>query len=578
MSVPEAVDEPVRVDNEGPTEAEIKPVRKVYRRDIGHRLPPSKATHPRDRWDMYFVYMFIRRFTTLKEDIPSFINVTDLENAILDDSGKVNVLLEQVILRFILNLRPNTRNTSSDQIPSTLSSVLHEFLKDKDRPRARTVFWNYEQDMNCMPAKDTEGELWSYSWEVKLDILRQLVDWQLEYSASVRDLIDTAWQYRHKSHKKKVEPPKPAPEPGEPGSRESLQVVPLGQDQNRLRFWAADDSPRLYTSTNPWKTGCVFRCVAQTLDEYIGWIEELRTLAPPEADEGRFKDARHEVHWDLIYTLELRVDTIVQSLKDEKQLRETLALEAEQIAAGILPPPSSTIRKKITVDEEDAIMHDVVGPTEEEAPQISGRSQSSDEMLHTPDTPPETNPDPDYSEELNSQIQRGPIDSTFDDDWIDVDTGNPSAGVASSTVNAKKKKSKRRRPHALPVVEKPTRVSARRKQQSIGMEGVQPSDSFNKEESFDIIIDTLADSTRAASETAIAALSTSQAQSIEMIHGLKGSKGRNTKYWYFDEVGEPSKRPAEMVDDPDAVLKRRRAKGKEEQSIEVRPISQVKSK
>jgi hypothetical protein len=34
-----------------------------------------------------------------------------LENALLEEPGKVNYLLEQVVLRFILNLRPNTRNT-----------------------------------------------------------------------------------------------------------------------------------------------------------------------------------------------------------------------------------------------------------------------------------------------------------------------------------------------------------------------------------------------------------------------------------------------------------------------------------
>jgi len=45
---------------------------------------------------------------------------------------------------------------------------------------------------------------------------------------------------------------------------------------------------------------------------------------------------------------------------------------------------------------------------------------------------------------------------------------------------------------------------------------------------------------------------------------LKGSKGQNTKFWYFEEGdAAPAKRPPEMLDDPDAMLKRRRSSKKE---------------
>jgi hypothetical protein len=40
---------------------------------------------------------------------------SSLEDALLEPPGQVNTLLEQVVLRFILNLRPNTRNTRCRQ-------------------------------------------------------------------------------------------------------------------------------------------------------------------------------------------------------------------------------------------------------------------------------------------------------------------------------------------------------------------------------------------------------------------------------------------------------------------------------
>ncbi|KAG8802696.1 hypothetical protein FRC16_008965 [Serendipita sp. 398] len=519
MSTPEPVDEPVPVQNEGNTVAEPEPTKHIRPRDKGHLLAPQDVDHPRDRWDMYYVYMFIRKFTTLKEDIPSFIDVTDLENAILDDSGKVNILLEQVILRFILNLRPNTRNTSSDQIPATLSSILHEFLKDKDRPRERTVFWDYNSDSNVMPAKDQGGDLWLYSWDLKLKILRQLVDWQLEYSASIRDIIDTAWQFKPKAHKKKSETPKLAPEAGEPGSRESLLVKPLGQDQLRLRFWVAD--------------------------------------APPEAEDGKpYRDARCEIHWDLIYAMELRVDTIERGLEEEKRLRDALAREAEQIAAGNIAGPSmiQTRSKASQVDEEDAVMREVVNLSEDEPPRDSRRSQSSDEMLRTRDTTPAGNAEFDYEDSPEQDGHNVASVSGALDEGISFKTDiDPSI---------LKKRPKKRRRHTSPATGKPTRASARKKQLTDEMEGVQ-ANGFETQESVEVVVDAAMGPATTDSGMEMAPQSLS---STEVMHGLKGGRGKNTKFWYFDEVGAPSKRPAEMVDDPDAVLKRRRAKKLEGQS------------
>lgn len=56
---------------------EKPPAAPKRRRGMGHVCPPSTATHPKDRWDMYYVYMFIRRFTTLRDDIPGFFCVEE---------------------------------------------------------------------------------------------------------------------------------------------------------------------------------------------------------------------------------------------------------------------------------------------------------------------------------------------------------------------------------------------------------------------------------------------------------------------------------------------------------------------
>ena len=52
-------------------------------------------------------------------------------------------------------------------------------------------------------------------------------------------IIDRAWGIVHNKHKKTETPVLPPP-PGDPHSQERLQLVPLGQDRERKRYWIVD--------------------------------------------------------------------------------------------------------------------------------------------------------------------------------------------------------------------------------------------------------------------------------------------------------------------------------------------------
>ena len=110
----------------------------------GHVCPPSKATHPRNRWECLFVYAFICKFTNLRGktdglDSPmelvcftfvSFATLTLLsafffsfEEALL--STDPNPILTQVLARFVLNLRPLTRNLRCVRVAVDASNALN---------------------------------------------------------------------------------------------------------------------------------------------------------------------------------------------------------------------------------------------------------------------------------------------------------------------------------------------------------------------------------------------------------------------------------------------------------------------
>lgn len=456
-----------------------------------------------------------------------------LENALLDEPGVVNTLLEQVVLRFILNLRPNTRNTSSELLPATLQSVLHELLKDKDRLRERTVFWDYDADTNVMPLKDLEGGFWFASWDLKLRILRQLVDWQLHYSSAIRDVIDTAWQFRQKPHKKKAEAPKPPPSPGAPNSREGLRVAPIGQDKDRTRFWIADNSPRLYASNNPWKVAQTFRCVAQTREDYIEWIEKLRASAPPEQEEGNYEDHRHHLHWELIYALEMRVDEVQRALEDEDNIRkqrEAVANAApthrvSRSYASLLSETEVAVREEIQAAEDWLINRTDV--------------QSGDEVPDTRETTPGGH------EEDGAEVTKPTTNKQYEQYDAEYDELQDDPSLIIESDAERKPAGKKRRRRLTPVSQKPTRVSARKRARHGEAEGSAPTE----------IAPALAmngHGPQSEPNDDVAPLEPKQPE--------KSAKGRNAKFWYFDQVeGPPAKRP-DMVDNPDAILKRKRTR------------------
>ncbi|RPD55906.1 hypothetical protein L226DRAFT_528548 [Lentinus tigrinus ALCF2SS1-7] len=294
----------------------------------GHICPPSNAKHPSDRWESLFVYGFICRFTQLRAKVEGFHSPMDFEDALL--SPEPNLIMTQILARFVLNLRPGTRNLSSDVISSTVASVLQEYFKTPER----TVFWDDALRANVDPFQNMPNGFFAADWDLKLKILRQLVELQLCHSHEIKAIIDRAWGVIHNKHKKTEMPSLPPP-PGDPHSQERLQLVPLGQDKERKRYWVVDDSPRVYMSTNPWKITATFQTIASTRDEYMAILEKVKEAAPSEPKAGEKRSKLETAHLALLKALQDRVEVIdnelarIQRVQKKIQQRNLLIASAE---------------------------------------------------------------------------------------------------------------------------------------------------------------------------------------------------------------------------------------------------------
>ncbi|KAG6837692.1 hypothetical protein H0H93_004968, partial [Arthromyces matolae] len=241
----------------------------------------------------------------------------DLEDAIL--SQEPNDILSRILQHFILNLKPQTRNVSKDQIAATVASVLAEYFKTSER----TIFWNEDLRRNVDPFESLEGGFFTASWDFKLKILRQLVELQLCHNADIRATIDRAWGVSQSKHKKK-DPATAPPEASDPKSHASLQLVPIGQDSKRTRYWIADDSPRVFTSTNPWKITAGFNTVSTTRDDYLALIESLEASKPPDLKKGERRSRIDAGHMQLISALRDRVEAIDEELERVVKVRKRI--------------------------------------------------------------------------------------------------------------------------------------------------------------------------------------------------------------------------------------------------------------
>ncbi|KAF9814526.1 hypothetical protein IEO21_05077 [Rhodonia placenta] len=322
----------------------------------GHICPPSDATHPRDRWESAFVYAFVCKFTNLRSKVEGLDTPMDFEEALL--SEEPHPIVTQILARFILNLRPQTRNLSSDVISSTLATIMHDYFKTTER----TVFWDENLKVNVDPFSEMQNGFFAASWDFKLKIMRQLVELQLCHSAEIKAIIDRAWGVIHNKHKKAETTPAPPPA-NDPHSQENLQLQPLGQDKDRKRYWAVDDSPRLYISTNPWKITATFQTISSTRDEYMAIVEKVQEIAPPEPKAGERKSKLDTAHIALVKALQGRIEAIDAELAKIQRARRKIEQRNLLIAQAEV---RETRTRRRTTRPDYAYMNDPASDQEDE--------------------------------------------------------------------------------------------------------------------------------------------------------------------------------------------------------------------
>lgn len=326
-----------------------------------------------ERWEVAFVYGFIVKFAPGLRKKLGLNTPTDFEDALLA-SGR-SPALTGVLDHFLHNLWWRQAKAKCDcrpdSIERTLVTLFNHYCTLKEHS---ATLWSKTEGKNVNPLSDGVG-FYSLNWSTKLKILRQLVEWQLTYCDSVKAQIDLAWGVKHAGHQKgkQTEPQKATAKAAKESKakgvptaaevevadpvklKEHLEIRPIGTDCDKKRYWAVDDSPRVWTSGNPWKNPCDMITVSSTRSELTSLEASIRSSQPlvdpdPKAKRGRFALA----HDALILKMEEHLPRVDEELaraeRAARKQREKLAAEARFTELAAMRETRSTRASRREVD------------------------------------------------------------------------------------------------------------------------------------------------------------------------------------------------------------------------------------
>ncbi|KZT52519.1 hypothetical protein CALCODRAFT_88248 [Calocera cornea HHB12733] len=280
---------------------------------------PAEPEHPRDRWEMAYVWAFLNKFCgAIVAKTTGLESVMDLEDALL--LPEHTPVLEAVLLALMRMCRPNTHSRiDAGSIMRTLQLLVNE--------RKMECLWYDIRSKILKSPLDGVEDVFSAPWGLKLDVLRQLVDWALVTDGGVREKIRAvrdATKYQSK------------PKEGEPVDMgETIVIEPIGLDLERRRYWVLDYSGRLYRSGNPWKNVCPFVTVTSSHVELSAEVERMEGVLTQLDKDRAAKPRAHPVtKWEnsmRSMVKRLREEVVPKVEQEEiRQTKKRKALEVRQ--------------------------------------------------------------------------------------------------------------------------------------------------------------------------------------------------------------------------------------------------------
>ncbi|OCF46019.1 hypothetical protein I317_00107 [Kwoniella heveanensis CBS 569] len=393
-----------------PAEQRIADAKKRQADDIKkHKVDDVKVDKPEDDWQVAYVWVFIVKFN-LRGRIARLECMEDFERCLTEPvANRPDDILESILICFLGNLKSVNRAYNPENIQSQLSAYITDQLMNSTEWTVWDSGWpiNEADRGSCCtsnphrtelgrlrypgeplnqraarnPIKQIEekgGGIFELDWKERIKMLRQLVDWQLSHAENIRNIINREFPAKagDSRAKKGAE--------AEVNEKDSIVMNTLGQNRDRARIWAMDDSWRLYKSGNPFKRPCPLVPVTTSRETYEAFLADVETFSSQavvvpkgtrETAEQRRLSANIKNEQALAETLRARTEVIEKEDARVQRARKRIAqaLEWQQRAEQRAEMRSTRTRRQ--TKKVDYVYDDTSDFEDDSGP--SKRSRSS---------------------------------------------------------------------------------------------------------------------------------------------------------------------------------------------------------
>ncbi|WWC62776.1 uncharacterized protein I303_105373 [Kwoniella dejecticola CBS 10117] len=460
-------------------EQRIRDAKARYDADVRrHRCIDTKPERLEDDWQVAYVWAFIIKFN-LRSQIQRLESLEDFERCLVEPvANRPDDILEGILICFLANLK-NVRSGHRNIEPENIQTELSNYIDNRLTQTSEWTVWdrgwpiNEEDRGSCCTSDPYRGELgrlryygehsseraaknpvrraeergggiFELDWSERVLLLRQMVDWQLTHSDSIRDKINREFPANTRDSKaKKVGP-------AETNDKDSITISELGLTRDRARVWAFDDSWRLYKSGNPFKRPCQLTSITMNRESYEKLLDEMETFSnSPETLTNVTKGSKQAAELKKSIQAKKNEGALVQKLRDRiegvekeeariQRVRKKIAQAIEmQQRAELRSTRTRRQSRKIdyVYDDADEFDSDSAGPSRKRirgSPEFSGLDARGRPII--PGERRSARQEAKYQEDLGLNNNFEPVSRNEDGPEEDGDGHQNGNGSADETV------------------------------------------------------------------------------------------------------------------------------------------------
>ncbi|KAI9265790.1 hypothetical protein EDC94DRAFT_604113 [Helicostylum pulchrum] len=301
---------------------------------------PAFQFSPIQQWEIAFIYAFSCTFNPQQEITPSYYKLPDFMPEELEQEiqKQESDLIRNIICASLGNLL--NRKNPIESFKISLCQTVNDKMKA------------FEIDLETNPLSKSEFN--SLDTDVKLYLLRSLVEWQLQDSLAVKSILE---YHNSNTSRDQINP---------------VRAIPIGVDSKKRNYWQFGDSCWIWREKPHFKLNCEWETVCRDRQDLERLVKDLSS------SNNRAEKALIKVITEEIYE--------IAEKEERKKLRKERAELRKLIPVEVSITPT-TLRSRGNRSERVRYNYDEVYEEEDEEEDFESEGAEEDDDDFEEDQP-----------------------------------------------------------------------------------------------------------------------------------------------------------------------------------------------